>query len=107
MAALLTKFDGQLASWGNKAASLFTLENGQAQLSQWFAEIALHHYEDALEVTEVDALVDYILSGRVGQVLVGRQPAFREFVAREMESLGGVFHITEAGGLFVSVPKGE
>jgi ubiquinone/menaquinone biosynthesis C-methylase UbiE len=107
MAALLTKFDVGLASWGNKASSSFTLENGLAQLSQWFAEVKLYRYEDALEVTEVDPLVDYILSGRVGQVLVGRQPAFREFVAREMESHGGVFHITEAGGLFVSVPKGE
>jgi ubiquinone/menaquinone biosynthesis C-methylase UbiE len=107
MAALLTKFDVELSSWRSDLADLFTLENGLAQLSRWFADVKLYRYEDALEVTEVAPLVDYILSGRVGQVLVGRQPDFREFVAREMESHGGVFHITEDGGLFVSVPKGD
>jgi ubiquinone/menaquinone biosynthesis C-methylase UbiE len=107
MAALLTKFDVELSSWRTDLAKLFTLENGLAQLSRWFTEVKLYRYEDALEVTEVAPLVDYILSGRVGQVLVGRQPAFRAFVASEMESHGGVFHITEDGGLFVSVPKGE
>jgi ubiquinone/menaquinone biosynthesis C-methylase UbiE len=107
MATLLIKFDGQLASWGNKASSSFTLENGLAQLSRWFAEITLYRYEGALEVTEVAPLVDYILSSRAGQILVGRQAAFNEFVAREMESHEGVIHITKDAGLFVSVPKGE
>ncbi len=64
MANLVGKFDAGLASWGKKATDSFTLENGVAQLSQWFAEIKLYRYEDALEVTEAAPLVDYILSGR-------------------------------------------
>jgi ubiquinone/menaquinone biosynthesis C-methylase UbiE len=107
MAALLTKFDGQLASWGNKASSSFTLENGLAQLSRWFAEVKLYRYESSLEVTDVAPLVDYILSSRAQQILAGRQAAFSEFVAREMELQGDVFHITEDAGLFVSVRRGE
>lgn len=105
MADLLSKFDIELASWRNLADS-FTLENGMAQLSQWFTEIKLYRYEDTLKLTEVAPLVDYILSGRVD--LPGkRQDQFREFVAREMESRGGTFHITKDSGIFVSVREGE
>jgi hypothetical protein len=105
MADLICKFDPGLASWG-RVADPFTLENGKAQLSPWFTNIKLYRYEDALGVTEVAPLVDYILSGWV-QFLMKRQDQFREFVACEMESNGGVFHITKDSGMFVSVREGE
>lgn len=103
---MLVKFDPALASWGRWANS-FLLENGMPQLSPYFTGIELHHYEDALEVPEADPLVDYILSGWAAQLLMGKQVAFKEFVADEIESHGGVFHVTKSAGLFVSVPKGE
>ena len=102
---LIRKFDPGLTSWGRVADS-FTLENGMAQLSPWFTNIKLYRYADALEVTEVSPLADYIFSGWA-HIPLERQVAFREFVAREMESHGGVIHITKDSGLIVSVPKGE
>ena len=36
-----------------------------------------------------------------------RQEQFRQFVDHELESQGGVFHVIQDAGLFVSVPKGE
>ncbi len=105
MADLLSEFDLGLASWRNLADS-FTLENGLEQLSRWFSEVKLYRYEDALEVTEVAPLVDYILSGRV-DIPGKRQTQFREFVAREMESRGGVFHVTKDSGMFASLREGE
>ena len=33
------------------------------QLSPWFSEVTLRRYEDALAVTEVEPLVEYLLSG--------------------------------------------
>lgn len=105
IADLIGKFDAKLASWGRVADS-FTLENGMAQLSGWFRKIKLYCYEDALIVTEAAPLVDYILSGWA-HIPAERQDQFREFVAREMESLGGVFHITKDSGMFVSVRKRE
>jgi ubiquinone/menaquinone biosynthesis C-methylase UbiE len=101
MSDLLCKFDQKLASWGRVSDS-FTLENGMAQLAQQFKEIKLTRYEDALDVTEVDPLVDYYLSGWAWHVLEKKQDLFKEFVAREMESCQGVFHITKDSGLFVS-----
>jgi ubiquinone/menaquinone biosynthesis C-methylase UbiE len=103
---LLTKFDIELASWGRLTGS-FSLENGMAQLSQQFTKIQLSRYEDALEVTEVAPLVDYVLSGRAAHILGERQPQFRGVVAREMESRGGVFHVTKASGLFAATRRGE
>jgi SAM-dependent methyltransferase len=102
---LITKFDVELTSWSRMADS-FTLENGMAQLSPGFTKIKLYRYEDALEITEVAPLVDYVLSGWA-HIPLERQNQFREFVAREMESLGGTIHISKDSGLFVSVREGE
>ena len=71
------------------------------QLSQQFINIKLYRYEDALEVTEVAPLVDYILSGWADP-LEKRRNQFTEFVACEMEAQGSVFHITKDSGLFTS-----
>ncbi len=103
---LLRKYDPALSTWG-RAADSFTLENGMAQLSPLFTNIELYRYEDALEVTEVNPLVEYILSGWA-QIPLGRKTEqFRQFVGSEFELQGGIFHITKDSGLFVSVLNGE
>jgi SAM-dependent methyltransferase len=108
MGELIRRFDPRLDTWEDfgKATGSFTLENGAARLSPWFRKIEIYRYEDALAVTEADPLVDYLLSGRE-YIPRERQAAFREFVAREMESRGGVIPITKNSGLFASVRKGE
>ncbi|HVM72387.1 MAG TPA: class I SAM-dependent methyltransferase [Anaerolineales bacterium] len=102
---LIEKFDPALASWG-RVTDPFSLENGAAQLSPWFERIELYRYEDALEVTEAAPLADYILSGWARQVIGDREAAFREFIASQLAALGGVMHITKAGGLFQTIRKG-
>ena len=99
---LIVKFDPQLASWG-RVVDPFTLENGMTQLSVYFSGIQLYRYDDVLEVTEVGPLVDYILSGWAQHILVGREAAFREFVACAMQTCRSAFHITKDSGLFASV----
>jgi ubiquinone/menaquinone biosynthesis C-methylase UbiE len=96
---LIRKFDPALNSWGG-AADAFTLDNGMAQLSEWFTQVTLYRYEDALEVTDAKLLMDYIISGRE-YVPVEKQAAFRKFLVREMEAGEGVIHITKDSGLFV------
>jgi ubiquinone/menaquinone biosynthesis C-methylase UbiE len=98
---LLCKFDDRLASWG-KGFDSFTLENGMEQLAEWFEEVKLYRFEQALEVTEAAPLVDYVLSGLARQILEKRLDSFNEFVAREIESSGGVFHVSENPVLFVA-----
>jgi hypothetical protein len=40
----------------------FRLENGEAKLKPYFTDVTLHHFDDRLEVTEVQPLLDYVLS---------------------------------------------
>ncbi len=46
----------------NFSSAGFTLDNGIQQLTPWFTQLEIHHYDDALVVTEAQPLVDYILS---------------------------------------------
>jgi SAM-dependent methyltransferase len=88
----------------------FSLENGAVQLSPWFSEVTLHRYEDALDVTEVKPLVEYLLSGSAADTAArelddaefGRRVAdLTERLETELSSRG-VIHITKDAGLFIA-----
>jgi len=106
---LIRKFDPVAAvRWerGGRVGEPFSLENGEVQLSRWFGEVTMRRYEDGLAVTEVGPLVEYINSGWMD--LEGeRLREFERFVAREMESSGGVIRISKDSGIFVSVRDSE
>ena len=101
MKELITRFDRALAVWGQIADS-FNFENGATQLLNWFKNVELRRYEDALEVPDSRPLIDYILSGSI-HMEGERLDRFREFVAKEIERQGGLFHISKDTGMFVSV----
>ncbi len=82
----------------------FSLENGEAQLSEWFGDVRLHRYEDSLAITEGDPLIAYIVSsvGDGEAVLVGdRLEELKSYVEAELSSKG-VLRITKHIGLFVA-----
>jgi ubiquinone/menaquinone biosynthesis C-methylase UbiE len=97
--ALVNRFDPGLTTWGGDAVNPFTLENGMAQLSPWFSSVTARRYQDALEVTEVTPLVEYILSGSV-KMTSDQRIEFTRLVEQEMASQGGVIHITKDSGIF-------
>lgn len=85
--------------------SSFSLENGAAQLDEWFEDTELRRYEDSLAVTEAYPLVAYILSsvGNAHSLLAGdRSGELAAFVERQL-SVRGVIHITKDVGLFVAL----
>lgn len=85
----------------------FNLENGQDNLEGWFRNIELRQYEDSLEVTEVEPLLQYMLSatGNMREVLGDKMiEMFRDFLGREMEPSGSV-HITKNTGLFIATKE--
>ncbi len=79
----------------------FSLENGGEQLSPWFAEVSLRRYEDALVVTEVGPLVDYLLSGADADEFGPRVAELTDRLERELV-LRGAIRITKDVGLFVA-----
>jgi ubiquinone/menaquinone biosynthesis C-methylase UbiE len=101
LAALISKFDSQLASWREQLSDSFTLENGAGQLTPWFAQVTLHRHEDSLVITEAAPLVEYILSGRI-KLSVERQRDLALFMEQELQLRGGKLHITKDVGVFVA-----
>jgi ubiquinone/menaquinone biosynthesis C-methylase UbiE len=80
----------------------FVLENGQELLAPFFSSVELLNYEDALEVTEAEPLVAYMLSGSAGARLSVEQVArLRALIQRELDA-HQTLHLTKASGLFIA-----
>jgi len=87
-----------------KVSQGFTLENGGQQLEIVFTDVARYDYEDALEVTEVRPIIDYIKSSNtlMGCTLAPNEwAAVRRKIAAHIE-VKGSFHIRKASGMFVA-----
>ncbi len=79
-------------------SATFTLQNGEAVLRSYFADVKRREYIDALDVTSVDDMMDYIYS--YNDVMDEERPALRALVASQF--VDGVFHITKEQGIFVA-----
>jgi SAM-dependent methyltransferase len=66
----------------------FNLENGAAELSQWFASVTLHRYADALVVPEAEPLVAYVRS--TGRLTEGELTRFQRHVEAVIERSGPI-----------------
>lgn len=84
------------------ATAAFSLENGAAQLAAIFSSVTLERFDDALRVTEVQPILDYLLSGSAKRVLVGDTlEQVRAALEEELAAQGAV-HITRDTGLFIA-----
>lgn len=80
---------------------VFGLENGKEVLSRYFSEIRLEKYSDELIVTEVQPIMDYILSchGNQREYIQGRYLEFKEYLLKKLEKKKK-FRITKDAGVF-------
>ncbi len=78
----------------------FTLQNGQAILNEHFASVQIYQYEDSLEVTELDDMIDYIYSlpSMTGISDIGRG-TLQSVLSRHM--VNGILKIPKEYGMFV------
>jgi len=98
---LATRFDPALVGWGGSPAHSFRLENGAAQLAQFFDRVALQRYDDALVVTEAGPIVAFVASSDPRGLLSGlRRAEFTRFIERDLQSQGGAIRITKDSGIF-------
>ena len=98
---LVSSFDSQLSSWANLTSDTFSLENGAAQLGDYFANVSLFRYADSLLVTDANLLIDYILSGRI-ELSADQQLDLAKFVERALKANDGKFYISKDTGVFES-----
>jgi len=99
---LAIKFDPAAEDVFLSAERPFTLENGKAQLQDWFRQVKVDRYPDSLIVTEVQPLVDYVLSTVRFDQPETRREKLAVFIASQMASSGGVIHIKKESGIFTS-----
>ncbi len=85
----------------SQAPNYFFLENGEAELREWFPELSVRRQEETLVVTEAQPLIDYILSGTSVAGLSGETlRRLREAISAEI-SRTGAFRIDKITGLFI------
>ena len=81
----------------------FRLEDGRSQLQPYFTHIELHPYHSHLAVTEVEPLINYILSSSEARQRVTDQR--RQQVAAHIHQIiatQGHFHISKDTGIFIA-----
>lgn len=83
----------------------FSLENGEEQLARYFNNIELVKYENSLEITEPEAIVNYYLSFndmKAGKVLLEESEVngLRQYL-NEIMKLPGSIHVTKDSGVFI------
>jgi SAM-dependent methyltransferase len=105
LSELVQRFDPEMARSGvglGRAYIPFSLENGGEQLRAVFDHVEIVRYPDALDVTEVAPLVDYILSGsNIEEAGAAQRDTLTRFVQTEMDRQG-VIHISKDSGVFVA-----
>ena len=97
---LVQQFNSNIVLSSECLYERFGLENGAGILADFFSDCRLLRYEDAIEVTDSEPLICYILSchGNQNRLLLDRYKEFREFVDSRT---GGGFHITKDAGMFL------
>ncbi len=97
---LVQEFDPAIVLSADHLYEKFGLENGAALMAPFFSDVTCRRYEDAIEISEAEPLIAYILSchGNQNRLLLDRYREFREFV---MGKVKDGFHITKDAGIFI------
>jgi len=102
---LVGRVDPALPSRASDVTNPFTLESGHDQVGQWFAEVSVARYEDALVVPEAEPLLAYILSGEASSLDAAQREHLARLVRRQLDRQGAI-RIHKDSGLFAAVRAG-
>ena len=85
----------------NEVNRNFTLQNGKDKLLSVFHEVECLRYEDALEVTDVEDMVDYICS-LTGMTELKQLPRDEIRAVLERNMSGGILRVPKEYGMFIA-----
>lgn len=91
-------------SWGFAAVDAgFSLENGADQLAAQFPDVEVRRYDNELQVTSADDILNYILSSSEAKAMASTVEVgkLRRHLARKIAADGAV-HISSDSGLFLA-----
>ena len=79
----------------------FTLQNGEGKLLRYFSNIQKLQYEDALEVTDVEDMIDYIYSlPSFSDIQDFDRETLRSVLEKNMHA--GILHVPKDYGMFIA-----
>ncbi len=86
----------------NSSKLSFTLQNGVEQLKRYFTDVQMKEYADALEINDVDDLVNYILTFN-DMVNIGKNELsdIREHLITK-QNKDGIIHLSKQIGIFIA-----
>ncbi len=85
----------------NSVSGSFTLQNGEEKLRSVFTEVSRFWYEDALAVTDVGDMVDYIFS-LTGMSDLKKLPRDEVREVLEKNMTDGILHVPKEYGMFIA-----
>lgn len=94
---LVKSFDAKITLSSNKLYEKFGLDNGEELLRKHFKYISSKMYDDYLNVTKSEPLIEYILSchGNQNEYILGKYQEFKSYVEKKIP-----LHITKEAGIF-------
>jgi len=72
-------------------------------LARHFARVDTYKQENALRITEAEALIAFCLSMTRTAIPEQSHRAFADYVAQRVQAHGGTLHIEKDAGLFVAL----
>ena len=98
---IISTFDDEIYHSTELMAHAFGLENGQKQLYQSFNQVKMIKYENSLEITETEPVVDYLLSFGGNEKLKGKRKDFENYIKGILEK-DGMIKVTKDTGMFIA-----
>ena len=86
--------------WSHKAHDFFSLDKGGAEVARFFQDVHSVRYDDALNITAAEPLVNYIFSMATAAPLRERRAELHRFIEAKLAA-HGVIHITKDSGMFI------
>lgn len=99
---LIERFQLDSSIWAHHNA--FSLENGEAQLRGSFERVSCVRFDDSLEVTDIEPIMDYIQSGFSSEELAANAKGLQDiqvFIGRQLNE-EGVIRIRKETGMFIA-----
>ena len=99
---LIQEFDKDIVLSSDVLYERFGLDNGNNILNRYFDSVECIRYEDSIEISDSEPLINYIVSchGNQNRILIDHYREFRDFVADKVKN---GFHITKDAGIFMGI----
>lgn len=99
---LVQEFDKDIVLSSDVLYERFGLDNGNEILNRYFDSVECVRYEDSIEISDSEPLINYIVSchGNQNRILIDHYREFREYVADKVKE---GFHITKDAGIFIGI----